>query len=131
MNIKNYSRKKVGKVGEEIAIRFLRTKGYAIIDCNFRKPWGEIDVIAEKADRVHFIEVKCVSCESTSNGSREMDYRPEELVDQRKLLKLSKIASTYMEIKRDSREYQIDVVGVILVTNEQKAWCRLFKQVLE
>ena len=38
----------VGKAGEEIACRYLESKGYKIIERNFRKKWGEIDIVCKK-----------------------------------------------------------------------------------
>jgi len=46
------------RLGEEIASKYLRDKGYKIIDKNFRKGYGEIDLIAIDADTLVFIEVK-------------------------------------------------------------------------
>ena len=124
-------RKRVGRIGEGIAAQFLEGKGFKIIARNYRKPWGEIDIIAEKRGVVRFVEVKAVSRERLPDVSREMDYRPEEMVDSRKLRKLARTAALYMEVQNDKREYQIDVVGVILVEETRKARCRLFEQALE
>ena len=124
-------RKRVGRIGETIAAQFLERKGFKIVERNYRKPWGEIDIIADKGGVVRFVEVKAVSRESLPDVSREMDYRPEEMVDSRKLRKLARTAALYMEVQKDKREYQIDVVGVILVEATRKARCRLFEQALE
>lgn len=125
-------RKSTGSLGEEIACQFLARKGYKVIERNFRKPWGEIDIIALKGNVMRFVEVKSVSREGFNTISREIDYRPEELVDARKLKKVSRTAALYMEQKRDRREFQIDVVGVIILDKQNKrAQCRLFEQALE
>ena len=44
--------------GEELATNFLKKKGYKIIDRNFRKGYGEIDIIAIKSKILVFVEVK-------------------------------------------------------------------------
>jgi len=124
-------RKEVGRMGEDIACQFLEQKGFHILDRNYRKPWGEIDIIAEKSNQVRFVEVKAVSREARRDISREMDYRPEEMVHVRKLKKLARTVALYMETNRDEREYQIDVVGVIINERTKTAHCRLFEQVLE
>ncbi|MEK7107399.1 MAG: YraN family protein [Patescibacteria group bacterium] len=125
------ARKQVGQTGEDIACQFLERKGFRIVDRNYRKPWGEIDIIAEKDGTVRFVEVKAVSRESLGDGSREMDYRPEEMVTPEKLRKVARTAALYMENKKDKREYQVDVVGVIMDMATKKARCRLIEQALE
>lgn len=123
------ARKKVGKIGEDIACQFLSRKGYKILERNYRRKWGEIDVIGEKGGVVRFVEVKAVSGDD-GNFSREMDHLPEELVHQTKLQKVARTAVLYMEEQKDNREYQIDVVGVIMNKTTRVARCRLFEQVL-
>lgn len=119
-----------GAQGEEIACIFLKRKGFRIIERNFRKPWGEIDIIAEKDGIVRIIEVKSITT-IVNVLSREIDYRPEELVTRRKLLKVARTAALYMEQKKDNREYQVDVVGVLMDQGKRTARCRFFEQALE
>jgi putative endonuclease len=122
-----------GAVGEEIACRYLVGKGYSVIEQNYRKPWGEIDVIAVRGNIVHFIEVKAVTRSldgSREPLSREIDYRPEEMATASKLHRVARTASLYMESKKDGREYQIDVLGVIMDPERRMARCRFFAQAL-
>ena len=49
---------KTARIGEEFAASFLRKKGYKIIERNFRKGYGEIDIIALKNKILIFVEVK-------------------------------------------------------------------------
>lgn len=123
---KRTQKQKTGALGESIAEKFLTRKGYTILAKNYRKPWGEIDIIGEKGDTVRFVEVKTVTRESYIRL-----HNPEELVDRRKLRKVARTAALYMEYKRDRREFQLDVVGVILDHDAQMATCRLFEQALE
>ena len=60
MDNKANARKAVGEIGEEIACQFLERKGFKILERNYRKPWGEIDIIAEKDGVIRFVEVKAV-----------------------------------------------------------------------
>ncbi|MBC8232499.1 YraN family protein, partial [bacterium] len=41
-----YSPKQLGKTGELLAVKFLKQKGYQIIEQNYRSAWGEIDIVA-------------------------------------------------------------------------------------
>lgn len=122
-------RKDVGRGGEEIACRFLSRKGFKVIGRNYRRKCGEIDIIAEKGNLVRFVEVKAVTIQG--DFSREMSRIPEELVHKTKLRKVARTAALYMDERKDRREYQIDVVGVIMNTSTRTARCRLFEQALE
>lgn len=48
----------LGKEGEEKAAKFLQSKGYKIIERNFKKRYGDIDIVAKDRDTLVFIEVK-------------------------------------------------------------------------
>lgn len=128
-------RKSIGKIGEDIACRFLTRKGYKIVGRNYRRKWGEIDIIAEKNGTVRFIEVKAATVPdggiSREKFSREMHRQPEELVHETKLLKLARTAALYMEERNDGREYQIDAVAVVMDIATRTASCRLYEQAIE
>jgi len=124
------SKRTIGNIGEDVACQFLKKKGYEVIERNYRKPWGEVDVVASKGGVVKFVEVKAVTGSAPGDFSREMSANPEELIDSRKLKKIARTAELYMQERKDTREYQIDAVGVILDLKGRKARCRLFEQVL-
>ena len=131
MSLEVWTKKEIGAAGESVAAEFLRRKGFEVLEKNYRKPWGEIDIIALKSGVVRFVEVKSVSRESYQDVARENnDHRPEELVHEHKLRKIAKTAEMYMNEKNDPRDFQIDVVGVFLNVVKRKAQCRLFEQVL-
>jgi len=52
------TRKITGGFGEEIALRYMKARGYSVIEKNFRTPFGEIDLIVERDGCVVFLEVK-------------------------------------------------------------------------
>ena len=54
----------IGQSGEELAVQYLRNKGYIILDKNYRSQQGEIDIIARDGDFLVFIEVKSYSFRS-------------------------------------------------------------------
>lgn len=130
--VAKYSEKRrLGNIGEDVACQFLERKGFRIIERNVLRKWGEIDIVAEKGNTVRFVEVKTVSRERIGDISRENDpYRPEEQVHPGKLRKLARTAEMYMHDRNDDRDYQIDVVGVLMDPVKRVARCRLFEQVL-
>ena len=121
---------RTGALGEEIACTFLKRKGYKILAQNYRKPWGEIDIIAEKGGVIRFVEVKAVSGDVGALSRESNGYRPEEQIHAAKLKKIVRTAQLYMSYAADDREYQIDAVGVILDPITRRARCRHFEQIL-
>ena len=57
-------KRKTGNLGEDLACRFLMKHEFNISERNYLKKCGEIDIIADKGSKIHFIEVKSVSCET-------------------------------------------------------------------
>jgi putative endonuclease len=97
--------KETGKKGEEIAVAYLKNKGYRIRERNYRCPFGEIDIIALDGEAVVFVEVK--SRKSDDFGD------PEAAVDTRKQAKLSRAALNYInEHNLNDRNARFDVVAV-------------------
>ncbi len=110
-------KRKLGNLGEDISCRFLLKKGYKILDRNYLKPFGEIDVIAQIGDIMHFIEVKSVSRENLKDVSYETDtYKPEDNVHHWKLQRLANTIQAYLEEKGISHEtnWQLDIITVFI-----------------
>lgn len=55
---------KIGQIGEEIAVKYLKKENYYIIERNYKNKFGEIDIIAAKNNYTIFIEVKSRSSEN-------------------------------------------------------------------
>ncbi len=128
MSLKNTTR--TGAEGENVACQFLAKKGFDIIERNYRKPWGEIDIIALKNGVVRFVEVKAQVL-AADMISRESDlYSPEQQIHHFKLKKIIRTAELYMETKGDTREFQIDAVVVLLDMHSRRATCRHYEQIL-
>ena len=108
-----------GKLGEDIAIKYLENHGYSILERNYRKPWGEIDIIASqnipknqlltlKSPELVFFEVK------TQN--QKFEWRPEENITRHKKRQLSRIVATYIKEHKipENQDWRIDVLAVKL-----------------
>lgn len=121
---------RTGALGEQIACTFLVRKGFKIIEINYRKPWGEIDVIAERGGVVRFVEVKACTGDAEVLSRESSGYRPEENIHGAKLRKIVRTAMLYMESRRDNREYQIDAIAVVLDPITRRARCRHYEQIL-
>lgn len=99
-----------GAMGEILAARFLREKGYAIRSSNFRCRLGEIDIVACDKRFVVFVEVK-----TRREDSR---YLPREAVTVSKQRKLLQTAALYMSRFPTDLQPRFDVVEVVTAAND-------------
>lgn len=111
----------VGTFGEEIAKKFLENKGYVFVCKNYRKPWGEIDLVMQRADQLLFIEVKTVESPSDSWPIVMQYRRPEERVTREKLAKLQRVVESYVLEKKVEQNWCFGVCGVLLDTALKRA----------
>jgi len=123
-----------GKLGEEIACKFLLSKGYSIIERNFLRKYGELDIIAQKRGILTFIEVKTVSCENLDNVNRETSdkYRPEDNVHPNKIKRLKRVIQVYLSKPGFSREteWEFGIISVVLSRNSPSAKVKYIKDII-
>lgn len=104
------SRQNIGKKGEILASDFLKKNGYTILAQNYRRKYGEVDIIARENDYLVFIEVKTRT--GTSHG------HPFEAVTPRKQRQIGKVAQCYLaENNLFDTAARFDVVSVVLTEN--------------
>ena len=109
----------IGKLGEDIAIKYLENHGYTILERNYRKPWGEIDIIAsEKISKHQLLALKSqelVFFEIKTQNER-FEWRPEENITRHKKHQLSRIVSTYIKEHKisENQDWRIDVLAISL-----------------
>lgn len=129
---------KIGKLGEDITCIYLKKLGFTVLERNYYKLIGEIDIVAEKQGVLHFIEIKSVSClpDSVSGETLEnmnlLMIRPEENFTADKIHKFKKIITFYMADKRVSHEtkLQIDLLAIYIDKNTKKAQIKPFWNVI-
>lgn len=116
-------KRKFGDLGEKIAEKYLISKGYSIIEKNYLKPWGEIDLVAKKDGSLVFCEVK------TRDAKNVEHYLAESSVNRLKIKKLQKICETYLMERRlsYSQKWQIDVLAIAIDKEEKKAKVKHFE----
>ncbi len=116
---------RVGKVGEEVAVKYLVQNGFEITERNYSKKWGELDIVALKDEKLHFVEVKTLSWDSVEGESGEHmnRYRPEDNMHPQKLKRLARVTESYLASKRcaQGREWQFDVAAVFLDMERREA----------
>lgn len=110
-----------GQMGETIACRFLVNNGFIIIERNYQKKWGEIDIIARKDYFQHFFEVKSVAVSRFMEVSGT--HRPEENVHPFKVRHIRRMIETYQSEKGGGlgREFSFHVLCVYMNLESRKA----------
>ncbi len=98
------TRKQLGAAGEEIAARELARRGYRLRERNWRCAAGELDLVAEQADVLVFVEVR------TRRGDRF--GTPEESITASKRTHLIAAAESYLQAHDLDCDWRIDVVAV-------------------
>ncbi|MEK7600403.1 MAG: YraN family protein [Patescibacteria group bacterium] len=113
-----------GNYAEDLAAQFLVRKGYEVLARNWRRPWGELDIIARIRELVVFVEVKA----GRGSGAH---FQPELHVTGEKIKKLLRTARTYLVAHDHSpeQEWQIDVISVTVDVAAQKAHIRHYKNI--
>lgn len=101
-------KRKIGDIGESVASMFLEKHGFKIMDRNYLRKYGEIDIVASKDGNVCFIEVKSVTHE-TSDG-----YRAEDNVHPWKLKRLARVIQAYILDKKVEGDWKFGVITVEL-----------------
>jgi putative endonuclease len=121
-----------GRLGEAVAAEFMRSKGYEIIETNYERPSGEIDIISQKEQLV-FIEVKAVNCRIPQDIPREGDnaHRPEENVSKAKRQRLRRITQLYLdaEMKGDS-SWRFDLLCVYMDEGHNTARVKWLRNII-
>jgi len=99
------SKTKKGTIGEDLAVDYLKKKGYRILQRNYRFEYGEIDIVAEDGSVLVFVEVK-------ARRSKEFG-EPEDAVTPRKREKIRSTANGYLfENNIDDKECRFDVIAI-------------------
>lgn len=95
----------LGVKGERIAAEYLQNKGYRIIERNFRKQYGEVDIITVHNNTLIFIEVKTRSSDTFGGGL--------EAISSWKLKSLMKTGRLYKKLHWNLPEsLRIDAISV-------------------
>jgi len=101
------ARQAFGELGERIAERWLRRRGWTVVQRRFRSGHRDIDLVVERDGTVAFVEVK---------ARRGAEFGgPVQAVNHRKRKQLERSAMVWIDRHgREAESYRFDVVGVLL-----------------
>jgi len=101
----------LGKQGEQAAVEYLKSKGYKILETNWRYEKSEIDIIATHKDDLIFVEVK-------TRSSMAFGY-PEEAVDNKKQNQMSNAAGNFLRENKLKQSVRFDIISLNTTSNAQ------------
>ena len=108
-----YEKQQIGKLGEDLATKYLKEKNYKIVGKNFHCIQGEIDIIAEQDNELIFVEVKTRT---------NLHYgRPAEAVTKTKQKHIAKATEYYLyKNKLENNKVRIDVIEIYIHNGKYK-----------
>ena len=106
----SYQHHDTGKKGEDLAIDFLQKQGFTILLRNWRYKRYEMDIIAEKSNVLHFIEVK--------TRTNDLFGYPEEIVSKRKIKTMLRTGAAFQYRNPQWEQVQYDILSITLVYNQ-------------
>jgi len=136
-------RRKIGDKGEDVACMFLVEHGYKVVERNFLRKCGEIDIVASYKGKTVFVEVKTVSCDTSLFNTEQDGYRPEDNLHPWKLERMKKVIQVYLNEKdkgvdglgidtcrREEGDWQFDAITVLLDLEAKKAKVNHLKDII-
>lgn len=101
------TRAQLARIGEHAAARYLQSRGYAILERNYRSQLGEVDIIARHGPDLVFVEVK--------SRTPQDAFAPADSVTPAKRAKLARLARYYVAARACGEERcRFDVAEVSL-----------------
>ncbi len=99
-------RRALGAAGEDLAAAYLETRGYEIIERNYRRRWGEADIIALDSDGTHVI------VEVRSRSDRRYVVEAAQSVGPRKQRQLRRLAHGLLSEQETEIDIRVDVMVI-------------------
>ncbi len=118
----------IGALGEDLAVKFLRNKGFTVVCRNYRKKWGEIDIVCEYRGVTHFVEVKSVSRITLSENADI--YRPEDNLHANKAKRLRRIIESYVEEHSVGSNFVCDLITVQIYEESKTARIQFLSDII-
>ncbi|MCL4304558.1 YraN family protein [bacterium] len=97
--------RKRGLAGEDIACQYLEKNGLKVLDRNWTRKNGEIDIVCKDGNVIVFVEVK--------SASRVSEFLPANRVNKQKQERIKQLARTYLRICRLDNPRRFDIVTVV------------------
>jgi putative endonuclease len=136
------SKQTTGEIGEDIAAKFLVKHGFEVLERNYWKKFGEIDIICKKDGKIHFVEVKTVSRETSGkpfqiethmefvSGETKDEYRAEDNIHPAKLKRIGRTIEDYLSQKKTSEDWEFHAITIVLDESKRTARVRFLRDIV-
>jgi putative endonuclease len=127
----------IGAYGEQLAVNYLKNKGFIVLEVNYLKKWGEIDIVARETTGdtaiIRFVEVKTVSYETKAALERAVTHetwQPEDNVHFKKIQRMNRTIESWLLENQCYLEWQIDIAAVRIVVADKYASVKYIPNVI-
>jgi Holliday junction resolvase-like predicted endonuclease len=128
-------KRELGDLGEDLAVRYLESRKYKILERNYLKPYGEIDIVAKKGGSIYFVEVKSFKTKDYKGdwfSHENSGIRAEDNIHPKKLSSLEKVISVYLLENGEYSSLDIKFIAIVVEINtlNKRAKIRIIDDVL-
>jgi|SRR5581483_371335 len=113
-------RQVMGQRAEDLAVEFLQAQGLEILERNFRRRLGELDIVAREGDTLVIVEVRTRASDRYGGAAAS--------VDSRKQLRLVRAAEQLLQQRRDlarlPARFDVITVSALAEASPQFQWLR-------
>ncbi len=107
-----FTTKEIGNIGETYTVKHLKKQGYKILERNYLKRYGEIDIVAENKEYLVFVEVKTRNTNAIARGGEAVNYHKRQC--------LIKTALAYLSEHNIDKYCRFDVSEVYVYSDNLK-----------
>lgn len=119
---------KIGQIGENLAENYLKRKSYQILLKNYRKKFGEIDIVARAPDaKLSFVEVKTLSIEGENLFIPEDNFTTQKIRNVKRMAEF--FAARYPELIDEEKGWQIDLITVEIFEHDSSFSIRHYENI--
>lgn len=131
MDLSSKSRKEIGDIGERMACDYLVRHGMHVRGRNIARKTGELDIVAEEGETLHFVEVKTNLVEAFPEERRSSDtYDPSLNLHEAKIRKVARTGEWYVLEQEWGGDWQVDGCLVWLRRSDGRGKIRFLPQIV-
>lgn len=110
-------KRKLGDFGEDLTCEYLEKNGYKILNRNYSKTFGEIDIIARKGELISFVEVKTRKSDSFAYAAEAVNFYKQQRIRKASQAYLMEKGLTDFLISFDISEVYMDTRKINYIEN--------------